>query len=55
MQRIEGKIGALECSTHPLAAEAAALYPEIDELRSWVPLFRGQHPAGAHDLCLSMF
>ena len=47
IESIEGKIHTLGSSTHPLAVEANALFPEIDELRSWLPLFRGRHPKGA--------
>lgn len=48
IKRIEGKIETLGSSTHPLAVEATALYPQIDELRSWLPLFPGKHPKGDH-------
>ena len=47
IERIESKIETLGTSTHPLAAEASALFPQIDELRSWLPLFPGKHPEGA--------
>jgi len=50
IERITEKIQTLGSSTHPLAVEATALYPEIDELRSWLPLFPGKHPKGR--LCL---
>ncbi|CAL5225170.1 g7951 [Coccomyxa viridis] len=44
IKRIEGKIETLGSSTHPLAVKATALYPQLDELRSWLPLFPGKHP-----------
>lgn len=47
IERIERKVETLGSSTHPLAVEATALYPQLDELRSWLPLFPGQHPKGS--------
>ncbi|BDA40417.1 probable WASH complex subunit 1 at N-terminal half [Coccomyxa sp. Obi] len=39
LHRIEAKISSLSNCSQPLAAQASALYPELDALRSWHPLF----------------
>ncbi|KAK9916586.1 hypothetical protein WJX75_004592 [Coccomyxa subellipsoidea] len=48
LERIELKIGTLSKSNHPLAAQASALYPEIDALRDWHPLFPSKGSLGTH-------
>jgi hypothetical protein len=36
---MEEKIGSLNSGNQPLAAQASALYPELDCLKRWHPLF----------------
>ncbi|CAL8467295.1 g6832 [Coccomyxa elongata] len=50
LQRIEAMISSLSNCSQPLAAQASALYPELDALRAWHPLYPSRASLGAERL-----